>query len=228
MNVLEIQTALAARGLDPGPLDGIWGRRTIKAVMAFQAGNGLPVTGVVDPQTERQIFAGSPGAVDTSAFVWMREARRLRGLKEVQGPGSNPIILDWAKDLDIAYGDDDIPWCGLFVAHCIGSTLPTEPLPTNPLGARNWANFGNPTTPVAGAVLVFWRKSKASGLGHVGFYMTEDAISYTVLGGNQSDQVGLARMPKDRFLEARWPASAAGLHSGVVIAGGGEFSTKES
>jgi hypothetical protein len=65
-------------------------------------------------------------------------------------------------------------------------------------------------------VLVFWRVSKASGLGHVGFYNGEDQNAYHVLGGNQSDSVSIARVGKDRFLEARWPRSAAGLTGRVI------------
>jgi len=55
--------------------------------------------------------------------------------------------------------------------------------------------------------MVFWRKSKQSGLGHVGFYAGEDATAYRILGGNQSDSVSLAWVGKDRLVGARWPAS---------------------
>ena len=44
-----------------------------------------------------------------------------------------------------------------------------------------------------------------SGGGHVGFYVSEDKEAYNILGGNQSDKVSVARVGKDRFLEARWP-----------------------
>lgn len=54
---------------------------------------------------------------------------------------------------------------------------------------------------------MFWRKSRQSGLGHVGFYAGEDAGAFCVLGGNQSDQVSLAWIAKNRLVGARWPAS---------------------
>jgi uncharacterized protein (TIGR02594 family) len=107
-----------------------------------------------------------------------------------------------------SYNDDDIPWCGLFVAHCIGSQLPEEKLPTNPLGARNWAKLGDAASPQLGAVMVFWRQSRNGGLGHVGFYWAEDDNAYHILGGNQSNAVTIARLAKDRLLEARWPDTA--------------------
>ena len=47
------------------------------------------------------------------------QAVKLIGTKEIVGKAHNPIILDWAKQLGIkAYTNDEIPWCGLFIAYC--------------------------------------------------------------------------------------------------------------
>src|SRR5712691_3755369 len=145
MDVRAIQQALKDKGFDPGEIDGQWGRRTIAAVKAFQQARGLEVDGIVGPQTARALggngagtTASTGGADISTPVVWFEEAKKLIGTKEQPGAGSNPTLIHWAKDLNIDYDDDDIPWCGLFVAHCIGSTLPEEALPTNPLGARNW------------------------------------------------------------------------------------------
>ena len=147
MTITEIQTALMARGFDPGVIDGVWGRRTAAAVRAFQGSRGLVVDGVVGPKTREAL--GLSGKVNDPladvALVWFQEARRLIGVREGAGKADNPTILDWAGDLGIPYKGDDIAWCGLFTAHCIGSTLSNEPLPNNPLGARNWLKFGAPT-----------------------------------------------------------------------------------
>lgn len=217
MTTLEIQKALKDKGFDPGPLDGIRGARTISAVMAFQRVNNLEVDGVVGPMTSAALFgAAAPPTPDHGTFSqqqpWMIEAQSLLGLKEDTSDGSNPLIIGWAKALKLNYADDETPWCGLFVAHCIGSQLPTEPRPGNPLGARNWSQFGVKTDPQLGAVMVFWRKSLNSGLGHVAFYVGEDASAYHVLGGNQSDRVSVTRMPKDRFVGARWPCTVPDSH----------------
>jgi uncharacterized protein (TIGR02594 family) len=218
MDILAVQRALKLQGFDPGPLDGIWGRLTAAAVKAFQRRVGLPI-GLVTPDAERSILAGSPPAQQQTGLVWFDEAVRLLGITEKPGSGSNPTILDWAKDLDLAYSGDDIPWCGLFVGHCIASTLPDEPLPNNPLGARNWLKLGRSTQPVLGAVLVFWRGSRDGWLGHVGFYAGEDADAFKLLGGNQSDRVGYARIAKNRLLGARWPRSAVGVGFGPISGG---------
>lgn len=56
--VLELQTALARGGFDPGPLDGLAGRRTTSAVKAFQRAHPpLAVDGDAGPATWRQMRA---------------------------------------------------------------------------------------------------------------------------------------------------------------------------
>lgn len=49
--IARAQRALAARGYEPGPADGIVGTRTRKAVYAFQRAQGLPATGRLTPAT---------------------------------------------------------------------------------------------------------------------------------------------------------------------------------
>lgn len=225
LEIEKIQKQLAQKGYDPGPIDGIWGRRTDAAVRSFQEKFGLEVDGIVGPVTYLALFgkASKAAPVDSPALVWFQEARRLLGMRERAGKESNATILDWANDLGIPYKSDDIAWCGLFVAHCIGSSLPREPLPANPLGARSWLKFGARCRPSPGAVLVFWRGSPAGWKGHVGFYAGEEAGGvYHVLGGNQSDKVSIARISADRLLDARWPATVISNNSGPLVLAAGE------
>lgn len=49
--VKAAQQALVAAGVDPGPVDGVFGQATAVAVAAFQAREGLLVDGEVGPQT---------------------------------------------------------------------------------------------------------------------------------------------------------------------------------
>jgi len=214
-SIRQIQQALKQQGFDPGDIDGIWGRNTIGAVRKFQQQHGLQVDGIVSPETMGALL-GRP-ASEASGLVWFEEAKRLVGTREAAGDANNAVIMHWADDLDIHYQGDDVPWCGLFVAHCIGATLPGEALANNPLGARSWEKFGDPTTPRLGSVMVFWRESPNSGLGHVGFYNGEDPSAYQILGGNQSDQVNLAWVAKTRLVGSRWPRTARSLTSTVVM-----------
>ncbi|MEN5034518.1 NlpC/P60 family protein [Pseudomonas sp. TWI929] len=217
ISVRKIQEALVAKGFIPGEVDGIWGRRTIAAVKRFQQSAGLDADGIVGPKTSAALFSGAPAVPSQALLPWIAEAENLIGTKENLGSRSNPVILNWADNLDIHYANDDVPWCGLFVAHCVGSSMPDEILPANPLGARQWERFGDPIDPRWGAILVFWRESKESGKGHVGFYAGEDDSAYRVLGGNQSNKVCLAWVAKNRFLRARWPRTAASLGGGSAI-----------
>lgn len=233
MQVIDIQRALFHLGFNPGELDGIWGRRTIMAVKAFQRSRGLTVDGIVGPLTAQELMGTSAvaGAMDAAStpLIWYEEAINLLGTKEVEGTGSNRRILKWAKNLNIDYSGDDIPWCGLFVAHCVGSTLPNEELPPHPLGARNWRKFGESCEPMRGAIMVFWRGKREGALGHVGFYHSEDAQSFHVLGGNQSDNVNVARIARNRLLDARWPSTAKILTGAKVVAEAeGEMSGDEA
>lgn len=139
---------------------------------------------------------------------WLAAAHALTGTTERAGTASNPVIIAWARALGIAYADDGISWCGLFMAHVIRTQLPAEPLPATPLAARRWGRFGNACAPQPGAVMTFWRGSRAGWQGHVGLYVGEDAAAFHILGGNQGDAVNIRRFARDRFLAARWPQTA--------------------
>ena len=136
--------------------------------------------------------------------LWLAVARAQVGVRETPGPKSNATILGWAakvgKALGIAYADDAVPWCGLFVAYCVtAGGLFAPPIAVR---AKSWASWGEASKPCLGAVLVFERQ----GGGHVGFYAGEDPTAFHVLGGNQGDKVSVTRIAKDRCIAVRWPA----------------------
>lgn len=216
MNIRSVQAALRRAGFDPGPIDGIEGPLTRAAIRAFQAHHGLKADGIAGPRTLARLRRRR-----LAVLPWMHEAQRLIGTAEAAGAVNNPLILDWAKQAGMAYGADEIPWCGLFAAHCLKTALPGEPLPANPLLARQWAGFGREAAPQPGAVMVFWRGSKAGWTGHVGFYWAEDDSHFHILGGNQSDRVSIARLARSRLLAARWPLTAPLASAGPRLAGAG-------
>jgi hypothetical protein len=51
--------------------------------------------------------------------------------------------------------------------------------------------------PALGCIVVYWRGSKGSGQGHVGFYGGENATHVWTLGGNESDMVQDEALPKE-------------------------------
>jgi peptidoglycan hydrolase-like protein with peptidoglycan-binding domain len=50
-DVTATQQALRDKGYDPGPIDGVWGPKTAKAVRDYQKAEGLTVTGRMDTAT---------------------------------------------------------------------------------------------------------------------------------------------------------------------------------
>ncbi|PWE52137.1 TIGR02594 family protein [Metarhizobium album] len=212
---------LRVHGAYGGVVDNVPGRAMIAGLLRFQRSVGLEETGLANKATVDALRAQpSNGKVLAMAPlvpaepVWMRDARRFMGLKEVAGAKSNPTIISWAKRLGgwVAsyFTNDDIPWCGLFVANIMATTLPRELLPKNPLGALEWSKFGIPLPePILGAIMTFTR----TGGGHVGLYVGEDATHYHILGGNQSNSVSITRIDKARLHSIRWP-STGGFPSG--------------
>lgn len=158
------------------------------------------------------------------------EALKHYGTLEKPGKGSNPNIMDWAKEVGVSgwYTDDDIPWCGLFVgvvAKRAGYPFSAAKL----LAAREWINWGQAVPKgreMLWDILVFSR----SGGGHVGFYVGENDKAFLVYGGNQSNAVGFAWIEKTRLLGARRPVYKVGEPDNVrkiVLSETGELSKNE-
>lgn len=141
---------------------------------------------------------------------WLLIARRYIGVEEVPGPKGHPTILQWARSMGgwVAgfFRDDQTPWCALY----LNAVLQEAGLPLSaPLGsadllrAKSFMAYGTPLTePCRGAILVFERP----GGGHVGICEGETLKAYRVLGGNQSDRVGLTWIAKNRCVAIRWPS----------------------
>lgn len=136
-----------------------------------------------------------------TALPWVIEAAKHVGLKEIPGKEHNATIVNWLVRLNAWWRDDEVPWCGTFVAHCF--QVSRISLPPAWYRAKAWANWGTPlNSPVFGCVVVFER----SGGGHVGFVVGQDkAGRLMVLGGNQRDAVNVAPFDRARVLAYRWP-----------------------
>lgn len=138
--------------------------------------------------------------------MWVRVARASVGLRETVGPGTNPVIQQWAHDLKVPawYDDDDKAWCALAVNRwLLACDLPLSGTGFDLLRAHSFTSWGSPLpAPVLGAVLVF----KRDGGFHVGFCTGELGPAWRVLGGNQGNAVSEVWLPKDRLVASRWPA----------------------
>lgn len=158
-----------------------------------------------------QICAAWEAANDNASkpvagMPWITTARSLIGTRETVGPAHNSFIAKgWARLGATWFNDDETPWCGFFVAHCIDAAGLAYPGKGAFARAKAWLDWGKVSQPVLGAVIVFSRK----GGGHVGFLVGESATHYYVLGGNQDNMVSITPFnkvtrPPEGF---RWPAS---------------------
>jgi phage protein D len=66
-DVQSWQLFLRSKGIEPGPIDGIFGPKTRAATMNFQKGAGIGVDGVVGPETMRAAVAAGFGSESLDA-----------------------------------------------------------------------------------------------------------------------------------------------------------------
>lgn len=126
------------------------------------------------------------------------------GVKEISGPVHNMTIVNYAKEIGATWiNDDETPWCAVFMNWVLkrsGLKFTSSAL------ARSFENYAEATdNPQPGDIVVFWRKSKESGLGHVGVFLgfTMNGNFVYVLGGNQGNSVSVALYPRANVLTYR-------------------------
>lgn len=131
-------------------------------------------------------------------------AQKYKGLKEIAGKKHNPKIVKMYADVGFAgVKDDETAWCAAFV----GSVLKEANYPyKKSLAARSYLDYGKKVAePEEGDIVVFWRGSKDSWQGHVGFVVTYDTKNVWCLGGNQSNTVNVQKFSRNRVLGFRRP-----------------------
>ena len=125
------------------------------------------------------------------------------GIKEITGKQDNPEVLKYFNEIGFngKLLKDETSWCSAFVNWV---ALKAKVERTNKLNARSWLNVGlEVTAPEMGDVVIFWRESKESWKGHVGFFIRATDNWIYVLGGNQNNQVKISAYPKNRLLAYR-------------------------
>jgi uncharacterized protein (TIGR02594 family) len=133
-------------------------------------------------------------------------ASREMGVKEIDGEEDNERIVEYHRfatrknDLDT---QEDVPWCASFVCWVLEKAGLNS---TNSKRARSYEKLGEEVeiqNYLPGDVIVFHRGGYHSGKGHVGFLLTiKTGLAY-VLGGNQSDKVGIAKYSLDNMVGIR-------------------------
>jgi len=128
-----------------------------------------------------------------NAPAWLKFAWNELGTKE-EPENRGPAVRRY---IELAHcGEEGDPWCAIFANACLESShLPGTRSPSSQ-SFRHDDDFVQLRGPALGAIAVFWRGSRQSGLGHVGFYCGErDGFVWT-LGGNENDMVELEMLAK--------------------------------
>lgn len=135
--------------------------------------------------------------------LWLIEARKYDGQREIKGITHNPLIVSWWKKIKRGgIKDDETPWCAAFV----GAMLENVGIISSRFeSAKSYLTWGSKLPgPVVGCIVVFSR----DGGGHVGFVVGIDGKGkLLVLGGNQSDGVNIRAFPRDNVVGYRWPTA---------------------
>ena len=51
---------------------------------------------------------------------WIKETRKLMGVREIKGPNHHPEIVQMWKDIKRGgIKSDEVPWCAAFVGGCL-------------------------------------------------------------------------------------------------------------
>lgn len=128
-SVVSVQKELKAAGINPGPIDGDFGKKTRAAVMSYQRKHHLAVDGVVGAKTWKALthdgfkpggakpaparthapISTGPGRPSSKVQKLLAEARKHLGFHEGRG-NRNPFSK--------ALGRPPEAWCADFVSFC--------------------------------------------------------------------------------------------------------------
>lgn len=93
-------------------------------------------------------------------------------------------------------GNEGDPWCAIFANACLEASGIPGTRSASSQSFRFSPLFVPLKGPALGAIAVFYRGGRNSGLGHVGFYRGETPAYVYTLGGNEGDMVQIEPMAK--------------------------------
>lgn len=122
---------------------------------------------------------------------------------EIDGPESNPKILEWAEKVGFDGMNDDstTPWCGIGMAGIFYDIGMKDEIPPSPALAISWMQFGVPCEPKIGAIAVFPRP----GGNHVTCIKEIRGEEWLCIGCNQSNAITTTRFYASQARGTRWP-----------------------
>lgn len=133
---------------------------------------------------------------------WMQIANQELGVEEIPGPKNNATIVEYFKSTTYPATEDSVPWCAAFVSYCLEKAGIESTKSAWSLSYLNWGiHLGSPKI---SCVAVLYRGLDRN-KGHVGFVVGFNALTVTLLGGNQGDKVCLKTYPRALVRGYRWP-----------------------
>lgn len=133
--------------------------------------------------------------------LWLTEGLKDLGFHET---GENRGIEHFIADAHAGQLGD--PWCAIAMnAWLERAGVRGTRSASSQSFRRDAEHFVKLDGPALGAIAVYWRNNKNSGLGHVGMYVGETATQVLTLGGNESDAVRKQFEPKTRLWGYWWP-----------------------
>jgi len=145
--------------------------------------------------------------------LWLTEARKYIGVREIPGVNHHPLIVQMWKTIKRGgIRDDETPWCAAYVGFCLENVGIVS---SRFESARSYMTWGRALDrPVHGCIVVFTR----AGGGHVGFLVGMDRNGdLLILGGNQGNAVNVRAFPKDRVTGYRWPLAVPIPDTGLAL-----------
>jgi len=131
---------------------------------------------------------------------WMTIARAEIGVREISGPKHSPRVLEYHSITGLGASDDETPWCASFVCWCLEQAGIWSPKSAASAAFRTWGV--QVQDPQHGDLVVF---DHGGGRGHVGFFTSREGSTVSVLGGNQSNAVGVAQFGLGKLHSYRRP-----------------------
>jgi len=122
-------------------------------------------------------------ALPAGVMPWMEIARAEVGVKEVDGTGDNPRVLEYHSKTTLKSTDDSVAWCSSFINWCMNKAGYEG---TGSAAARSWLGYGKKLSKFQPGCIVVFKRGNSSWQGHVAFGLEEGRTLVKVLGGNQS------------------------------------------
>lgn len=196
--------------------DDFWsstkGVEFLKAQASHEAGKQYPALDGDFIEAQSTVFklqpvGGTKMTPNDNDPLWLTNARKLVGLKEIVGSRHEPEVVEFfAEAGHPEIHDDETAWCAAFANAMLRRAGYAG---TGSLAARSFLTWGEALSePKLGCITVF-KRGNSTYQGHVAFFLRDLGNSVEILGGNQGNAVSVITKSKDDLLGYRWPVVTA-------------------